>query len=139
MSKSRSEAAQGRDRKKCFQEENGMSSPVAPPQGPTAVESPAAIVASGRTAAPDAGKGASVQSPFSLDALASHPPREVLDRMAQAAQTYESLRSQGRELRFSRDGQSGRTTIEVRDREGNVLKTISPSQALKIAAGAPLE
>jgi hypothetical protein len=117
-----------------------MSSPVAPPQGPTPTEPPAAAAACGHAAGVGhAGGTGPVQPPVSLDALASHPPREVLDQMAQAAQTYQSLRSQGRELRFSSDQQSGRTTIEVRDREGNVLKTISPSQALEIAAGAPLE
>jgi uncharacterized FlaG/YvyC family protein len=59
--------------------------------------------------------------------------------MAGAARTYEQLSSQGRELRFARDEASGRTTIEVRDRSGNVLKRLSPSQALDVAAGAPLE
>ena len=67
------------------------------------------------------------------------PPSEVLEEMASAAQTYEALCSQGRELRFARDEQSGRTRIEVRDRAGNVLRTLSPAQALAIAAGAPLE
>jgi hypothetical protein len=117
-----------------------MSSPVSPPQGPTPTQPPAATVPAGRATAPaGAGGMASVPPPFSLDTLASHPPREVLDQIARAGQTYESLRSQGRELRFSHDERSGRTTIEVRDRDGNVLKTISPSQALEIAAGAPLE
>jgi hypothetical protein len=117
-----------------------MSSPVAPPQGPTPTEPPAAITATRRGVAPAGADGSTaVRSPVALDTLASNPPREVLDQMAAAAQTHESLRAQGRELRFSRDGQSGRTTIEVRDRSGRVLKTISPSQALEIAAGAPLE
>jgi hypothetical protein len=59
--------------------------------------------------------------------------------MASAAQTHAELSSQGRELRFARDEQSGRTRIEVRDREGHILKTISPAEALEVAAGAPLE
>jgi len=59
--------------------------------------------------------------------------------MGSAAQTYDELSSQGRELRFARDEQSGRTRIEVRDRAGNVLKTLSPAQALALAAGTPLE
>jgi hypothetical protein len=59
--------------------------------------------------------------------------------MAGAAQAYDELTAQGRELRFARDEQSGRTQIEVRDRGGNLVKTLSPAQALDIAAGAPLE
>ncbi len=67
------------------------------------------------------------------------PPHEVLEEMASAAQIHSELSSQGRELRFARDAQSGRTRIEVRDRRGNVLRTLSPAQALEVAAGAPLE
>jgi hypothetical protein len=73
------------------------------------------------------------------DTIPSSPPPEVLDQMASAAQTHEALSAQGRELRFSRDEQSGRTRIEVRDRSGNVLRTLSPAEALAVAAGAPLE
>ncbi len=74
-----------------------------------------------------------------LDTIPASPPQEVLDQMASAAQAHETLSAQGRELRFSRDAQSGRTRIEVRDRGGNVLKTLSPAQALEVAAGAPVE
>jgi hypothetical protein len=63
----------------------------------------------------------------------------VLDQMANAAQTHAALSAQGRELRFARDEHSGRTEIEVRDQNGRVLRTISPAQALAIAAGAPLD
>ena len=59
--------------------------------------------------------------------------------MAGAAQTYQALSAQGRELRFARDEQSGRTRIEVRDRAGNVLRTLTQAQALALAAGTPLE
>jgi hypothetical protein len=67
------------------------------------------------------------------------PPPKVLEEMAYAAQTYETLRSQGRELRFARDEQSGRTRIEVRDRAGKVLQTLTHAQALALAAGTPLD
>jgi hypothetical protein len=59
--------------------------------------------------------------------------------MERAAQIHAQMSGQGRELRFLRDTQGGHTRIEVRDRGGNVLKTLSPSQALAVAAGAPLE
>jgi hypothetical protein len=116
-----------------------MSSPITPPQ-------PAAypvLPPTGAAGSPVASYGTSgttgVQPAVSLQTLPASPPQEVLDQMASAAQTYEELSSQGRELRFARDEQSGRTRIEVRDRAGNVLKTISPAQALAVAAGAPLE
>jgi hypothetical protein len=114
-----------------------MSSPATPPLRPIS----AGPAPSGATERPRplSGEPFRVESTVSPNALPSRPPREVIDQVAQADQRYESLRAQGRELRFSRDAQSGRTTIEVRDRSGNVLRTISPSQALEIAAGAPLE
>ena len=43
-----------------------------------------------------------------------------------------------RELHFSHDKESGRVIIEVRDLEGNVLKTIPPSKAMDILSGADL-
>jgi hypothetical protein len=143
MRKSKSEAAHGRDRKQCFQEETGMSSPISS-QGPIQASGPALAVGSAKRIASSGGVGptertATVTSSVSLDALPSSPPPEVLDQMASAAHAYDELLSQGRELRFARDEQSGRTAVEVRDRAGNVLKTISPSQALELAAGAPLE
>ncbi len=66
------------------------------------------------------------------------PPPEVLEEMAHAAQTYDTLCAQGRELRFARDEQSGRTRIEVRDRAGKVLQTLTHAQALALAAGTSL-
>jgi hypothetical protein len=143
MSKPKSEAAHGWVREECLQEENSMSSPInpqtiaqqVPPTGPTGVPStPPPSGAPRATGAPFA-----LELAAALDTLPSSPPREVLDQMASAGRTYEALSSQGRELRFARDEQSGRTRIEVRDRAGNVLKTISPAQALAVAAGAPLE
>jgi uncharacterized FlaG/YvyC family protein len=59
--------------------------------------------------------------------------------MARAAQAHARLQAQGRELRFAHDAHSGRMTIEVRDGDGRVLRTLSPSQALDVAAGKPLD
>jgi uncharacterized FlaG/YvyC family protein len=74
-----------------------------------------------------------------VDTLPASPPQQVLDEMAAAARVHETLRSSGRELHFSHDAASGRITIEVRDRAGQVLRTISPAEALDVAAGKPLE
>jgi uncharacterized FlaG/YvyC family protein len=92
MDKSKSQAAQGRDRE-CVQEEHSMSS----------------------------------------------PPQEVLQQMDHAARVHDTLHAQGRELHFAHDDASGRMTIEVRDARGNVLRQLSPSEALQVAAGKPLE
>lgn len=116
-----------------------MSSPITPPPAPAAQS-----VRPTQTARPPAGPhgaGApfALEPTVSLDTLPASPPQEVLDQMASAAQTHKALSAQGRELRFARDERSGRTEIEVRDQNGRVLKTITPAQALAIAAGAPLE
>lgn len=125
-----------------------MSSPITPPQGPFAAQP----VRSTTDAARSSVAPQSIGAPFALEPTVSlnafpsspapfpsSPPQEVLDQMGSAAHTYEELSSQGRELRFARDEQSGRTRVEVRDRAGNVLKTLSPAQALALAAGTPLE
>ncbi len=135
-----------------------MSSPITPPQGPAAAR-PATPTEAARSSAalqgagPSGPQGAGPSGPsagpsgpsfaselsVALDAIPASPPQEVLEEMASAAHNHEALRAQGRELRFSRDEQSGRTRIEVRDRSGNMLKTLSPAQALAVAAGAPVE
>jgi hypothetical protein len=136
----KSKAAQGRVRDQCFQEENSMSSPITPPQGPFAAQPVRTTDAARFSIAPQSiGAPFALEPAVSLDAFPSSPPQEVLDQMGSAAHTYEELSTQGRELRFARDEQSGRTRIEVRDRAGNVLKTLSPAQALALAAGTPLE
>lgn len=142
MRKPKSDMAHGRDREERLQEEDSMSSPITPPQTAVRPALPTGAVGSPPTSlapSPGAAGGAPVEPSVSLDTLPASPPQEVLDQMANAAQTHEALSAQGRELRFSRDEQSGRTRIEVRDHSGNVLKTISPAQALEVAAGAPLE
>jgi hypothetical protein len=143
MYKPKSEAAQGRDRDQCFQEETRMSSPITASQGPTGARAAVDIRAAGARA-DDASptrpqRSVAAQSSVSLQTLPSSPPPEVLEQMADAAQRYDELSSQGRELRFARDSESGRTRIEVRDRAGHLVKTLSPAQALDVAAGGPLD
>ncbi len=117
-----------------------MSSPITPPPGPLAAQ-PATPLAVPRSSAAPQSTGApfALEPTVSLDTVPPSPPHEVLEQMADAAHTYDALSAQGRELRFARDEQSGRTRIEVRDRAGNVLNTLSPAQALALAAGTPLE
>jgi hypothetical protein len=139
MRKHKSEAAHGWVREECFQEENSMSSPIAPLQNPAGGAPVRTSTAADRPGVSTASFATALNSSVALDAIPSSPPPEILDQMASAAQTYERLSSQGRELRFAREEPSGRMTIEVRDRRGNVLRRLSPAQALEVAAGAPLE
>jgi hypothetical protein len=141
----KSDMAQGRDRHKRLQEEDSMSSHITPPPAvtqPAPTAGPTPPRAAGATplrASVSAAAPSAPQAPVSLDTLPASPPSEVLQEMAQAGRIHAELSSQGRELRFVRDEQGGRTRVEVRDRVGNVLKTLSPAQALAVAAGAPLE
>jgi hypothetical protein len=64
------------------------------------------------------------------------PPESVWREVDEAAQVWEDLHADGRELHFDLDPQSGRLTIEMRDLEGNVTTAVSPSEALSIAAGS---
>ena len=136
-----SDMAHGQGRNKRLQEEDSMSSPIVSPPGPMTPRPVLPLDGSPPPSlAPRAAAAALPASPpVSLDTIPSSPPHEVLEQMASAAQVHGALSSQGRELRFTRDQQSGRTRVEVRDRQGNVLKTLSAAQALEVAAGAPLE
>ncbi len=144
MDKSKSEAAQGRVRYRCFQEENSMSSPVPFINGLPSAAANAIASAPPPSAGGARRTGASFplappQQAVSLKTFPASPPSEVLNQMAGATRTHENLQAQGRELHFAHDEASGRIEIEVRDAGGNVLRTISPSEALRVAAGKPLE
>ncbi len=67
------------------------------------------------------------------------PPQEVLDAMDAASRAYQRLRADGRELRFAQNADTGRMTIEVRDLDGNLLRTIPPSRLLDVATGGVLD
>ena len=68
------------------------------------------------------------------------PPPEVLEAMDAAGRVARELHATGRELRFvpPAEGATGRVRVEVRDLDGNVLRTIPPSELLDVASGAPL-
>jgi hypothetical protein len=66
------------------------------------------------------------------------PTPEARELVAKAAEVVEQMRKNNRELHFSRDEDSNRVVIQVRDLEGNVIKTIPPSEALDIMAGGEL-
>jgi flagellar protein FlaG len=66
------------------------------------------------------------------------PTPEAREMVDKAAERVQELAQQNRELHFSRDESSNRVVIEVRDLEGNVLKTIPPAKALDVMSGAEL-
>ena len=66
------------------------------------------------------------------------PTDEAREMVDKAAERVEQLRADNRELHFTRDETSNRVVIEVRDLEGNVIKTIPPAKALEIMSGADL-
>jgi FlaG protein len=68
--------------------------------------------------------------------LPASPPPEVLDAIGAAADRAAELRAQNRELHFRKDESTGRVIVEVRDLAGTVIRTIPPSSALEIMAGA---
>jgi len=84
--------------------------------------------------------GARDAADVSSSEIPSSPPADVLDAIDAAGRAARELRAQGRELRFVPASESGdgRMRIEVRDLDGNVLRTIPPSEALDVATGSPL-
>jgi hypothetical protein len=73
-----------------------------------------------------------------LVSLPATPPTEVLDAVGAAAARAAELRASNRELHFSKDEQTERVIVEVRDLAGNVIRTIPPSHALNVMSGAAL-
>jgi flagellar protein FlaG len=63
------------------------------------------------------------------------PPRDVKSQVDRAAEIAKEMNERNRELHFSKDEKTGRVVIEVRDLDGNVIKTIPPSHALNVMAG----
>jgi hypothetical protein len=70
---------------------------------------------------------------FSIPAT---PPIEVLEEIGVAADRAHELWSEDRELHFGKDSAGGRLVIEMRDRAGSTIRTILPSEALDVLAGA---
>jgi len=66
------------------------------------------------------------------------PPPDALREVDRAAQRADELWREKRELHFEMDEDSGRVIVQVRDLDGNVIRTIPPSEALDVLAGKPL-
>jgi hypothetical protein len=119
-----------------------MSSPIIPIEGPlgphtatttTAVAADAAVCVG--TLASELAAG---ETQLAIIASRGGPPPEVLDQIATAATIEEQLRETGQQLRFGATD-AGRTRIELQDRDGNTLRSVSTAEAFELAAGKPLE
>jgi flagellar protein FlaG len=85
-----------------------------------------------------AGFGAELDAAVNVSTLPASPPPSVLEEMHVAGQVAAELRAQQRELHFEATD-SGRVIVQVRDLDGNVIRTIPPATALEVASGAPLD
>jgi hypothetical protein len=88
--------------------------------------------------APQADFAASLDTAVNVSTLPASPPPAVLEDMHMAARISEELRAQRRELHFEVTA-NGRVAVQVRDLDGNVIRTIPPAKALEVAAGEPLD
>jgi hypothetical protein len=66
------------------------------------------------------------------------PPLEVLVEVDRAFDRAHELAAQNRELHFTTDRENGRVIVQIRDLDGNILRTIPNEQALEILGGAAL-
>jgi len=117
-----------------------MSSPILPIKGPSG---PSSATPSAGPAAAEVGAFASElaasESTFALAVSRGGPPPEVLEQIAAAGTIDEQLRASGHQLRFTSAEPGGRTRIEIHDRAGNAVRTLSAAEAVELAAGKPLD
>jgi hypothetical protein len=94
----------------------------------------------GPTAVPpkDAARGPVVpDAAATVDTIPASPPPGLRAEILAAQRAVHDMHERGRELHF--EMAEGRLRIELRDLDGNVLKTIPPSAALEIAGGKAVE
>jgi hypothetical protein len=115
-----------------------MSSLIQPSQALPNAQGTKSVAPSGALRgllAPDIPSMSESEASVSLDALPSAPPPEVVAQIQTAGANYEALRAQGYEVRYSHDAQTRKTTVELVDGAGTVLKTLSPAEAVSLAMG----
>ncbi len=72
----------------------------------------------------------------SVSTIPATPPPDALEQVQTAARVVEELRAMGRELHFEPPSTpTGRVVVQVRDLDGNVIRTVPPAEALEIATG----
>ncbi len=75
---------------------------------------------------------------FETGQIPKAPPPQALAEVDAAWQRTAALAAQDRELHITRDAPSGRTIVQVRSLDGEVVRIIPPSQMLDVMAGAEL-
>jgi flagellar protein FlaG len=113
--------------------EIGPMSPVTPGFGPRRTAPAASADFSVELARAGAPKG-----DVAVISLAPSPPPEVMDEVAAARDRAAELAANNRELHFSTDQGTGRVIVQVRDLQGNLIRTIPPSHALLVMSGGAL-
>jgi hypothetical protein len=99
---------------------------------------PPAVAAAARTApvAPRADLTPANRFDTVLGDIPPAPTEEVRAHVERAAQIAQDMTERNRELHFTKDEETGRVIIQVRDLQGKVIRTIPPSHALDIMSGA---
>jgi hypothetical protein len=135
------EAAHGLDRVTTFSgRKRHMSSPIMPIEDCSAMSSdaPSAGSSAEDIAAFVSGLAAE-RTPLAVDARRGGPPLEVLEQMAAAGRIDAQMRETGQYLRFLPAAHGEHTRIEIHDREGKLVKSLSTAEAIELAAGKTLD
>lgn len=121
-----------------------MSSPILPIEGNLSLSStlsPSSTQTPADTSTEQIGAFvsglAAEESPQDVVARRGGPPPYVLEQITTAGAIHEELREGGHSVRFL-TAADGRTSIEVHDRDGNALRSLSIAETLSLAAGKPL-
>jgi hypothetical protein len=140
------EAAHGLDRVTTFSgRKRHMSSPILPIEGnlslsstlsPSSTQTPAD--ASTEHIGAFVSGFAAGEGPQDVVASRGGPPPYVLEQITTAGTIHDELREGGHSVRFL-TAADGRTSIEIHDRDGNALRSLSIAETLDVAAGRPLE
>jgi hypothetical protein len=115
-----------------------MSSLIQPSQALPTTPRATSLAPSGTVRAvlaPQTSRPSESEAPVSLDTLPSTPPPDVLAQIQTAGANYESLRAQGYEVQYSYDAQARKSTVQLLDSSGTVVKTLSPAEAVELAMG----
>lgn len=68
-----------------------------------------------------------------IDRIPAAPPPDVIEAIGAAARAYDRLLTRGHRLHFH-TSEATRLSIQVQDLQGHLLATLSPTEALDLAA-----
>jgi hypothetical protein len=101
------------------------------------VVNPAAVA--GSAGVNDAASAAEAHDAVSVDVIPSSPPDDVMGAIATASEAYDRLAANGQHVSFELDAGSGGVQINLQDSKGRPISGLSPSDALRLAAGERLD